>query len=76
MKTVRLTLEIVTKKRNKLQLERKQTSDSDEGNHSDQKDIVFKTPLLMRFSTRNSFLRSMKAIHITSNQIVADGRIK
>ena len=53
----RLTLETVTTKRNKLRLERKQTSDSDEGNHSDQKDIIFKTPPLTRLQIGSSFLK-------------------
>ena len=66
----------VTAKRNKLRLERKQTSDSDEGNHADQKDIIFKTPLLMRLPTGSSFPKSMKAIEITSKQTVTEGRIK
>ena len=66
MKIVHLTPETVTKKRNKLRLEHKQTSDSDEGNHSDQKDIVFKTPLLMRLQTGSSFPKSMKSTDLTS----------
>ena len=66
----------MTTKRNKLRLERKQTSDSDEGNHSDQKDIIFKTPPLMRLLTGSGFLKSMKTIDITSNQTIAEGRIK
>ena len=76
MKIVRLTPETVTTKRNKLWLESKQTSDSDEGNHLDQKDIIFKTPLLMRLPTGSGFPKSMQAIDITSNQTVAEGRIK
>ena len=76
MKIVRLTPETVTAKRNKLRLERKQTSDSDEGNHSDQKDIIFKTPSLTRLPTGSSFPKSMKAIDLTSIQIVAEGRTK
>ena len=76
MKIVHSTPKIVTAKRNKLRLERKQTFDSDEGNHSDQKYIVFKTPLLMRLLTGSGFLKSMKTIDITSNQTVAEGRIK
>ena len=76
MKIVRLTPETMIAKRNKLRLERKQTSDSDEGNHSDQKDIFFKTPLLMRLLTGSSFSKSMKAIDLTSIQTVAEGRKK
>ena len=76
MKIVRLTPETVTRKRNNIRLERKQTSDSDEGNHSDQKDIIFKTPPLTRFSIGSGFPKSMKAIDLTSIQIVAEGRKK
>ena len=76
MKIVRLTPKTVTAKRNKLQLESKQTSDSDEGNHSDQKDIIFKTPLLMHLPTGSGFPKSMKAIDITSNETVVEGRTK
>ena len=66
MKSVHLTSEIVTAKRNKLRLERKQTFDNAEGNHSDQKDIIFKTPMLTRLQTGSSFPKSMKAIDLTS----------
>ena len=66
MKSIHLTSEIVTAKRNKLRLERKQTYDSDEGNHLDQKDIIFKTPPLTRLQTGSSFPKSMKAIDLTS----------
>ena len=76
MKIVRLTPETVTEKRNKLRLESKHTSDSDEGNHSDQKHIIFKTPLLMRLPTGSGFPKSMKAIDITSNQTIAEGIIQ
>ena len=76
MKSVHLTSKTVTEKRNKLRLERKQTSDSDEGNHSHQKDIIFKTPHLTRLPSGSSFPKSMKAIDITSNQTVAEGIIK
>ena len=76
MKIVRLTPETVIAKRKKLRLECKQTRDSDEGNHSDQKDIIFKTPLLMHLPTGSGFPKSMKAIDITSNQTVVEGRIK
>ena len=74
MKIVRLTPETVTAKRNKLRLEHKQTSNSDEGNHSYQKDIIFKTPPLTHLPTGSSFLKSMKAIELTSIQTVAEGR--
>ena len=76
MKMVRLTPETVKAKRNKLRLERKQTSDSDEGNHSDQKDIIFKTPPLTHLPTGSNFLKSMKAIDLTSNQTITEGRTK
>ena len=76
MKIVRLTPETVTAKRNKLRLERKQTFDSDEGNHSDQQDITFKTPPLTHLLTGSSFPKSMKVIDLTSNQTVAKGRTK
>ena len=66
MKSIRLTSETVTTKRNKLRLERKQTSDSDEGNHSNQKDIIFKTPPLTHLQTGSSFSKSMKANDLTS----------
>ena len=66
----------MTSKRNKLRFERKHTSDSDEGNHSDQNDIIFKTPSLTRLPTGSSFLKSMKAIDLTSNQTVVEERTK
>ena len=66
MKIVHLTPETVTAKRNKLQLECKQTSDSDEGNHSDQKDIIFKTPPLTHLQKGSVFSKNMKAIDLTS----------
>ena len=66
MKIVRLTPETVTAKRNQLRLERRQNFDSDEGNHSDQKYIIFKTPLLMHLQTGSSFPKIMKATELTS----------
>ena len=66
MKSICLTFETVTAKRNKLRLKCKQTSDSDEGNHSDQKEIIFKTPPLTCLQTGSSFPKSMKEIDLTS----------
>ena len=55
MKIVRLTPETVTAKRNKLRLERRQTSDSDEGNHSDQKRHHFQNSTINALANMKQF---------------------